>query len=52
MQGFKNGTCPHPHAMLRDIPGEPGRFTCGLCGVAGTVMERVGVGILKPKIWK
>lgn len=48
----RNGVCPHPTATLKDIPGEQGRFVCGLCGVAGTVMTKSAGGILQPKVWK
>lgn len=47
----RNGTCPHPKALLKDIPGRPGRFVCGLCGVPGTVMQKSEGGVLTPKIW-
>jgi hypothetical protein len=47
-----NGECPHPKATLVDIPGQPGRFKCGLCGVTGSIMTRSEGGILTPKVWK
>jgi len=48
----KNGECPHPKSHLVDIPGQPGRFACGLCGVTGTVMQQSPGGVLTPKVWK
>lgn len=47
---YLNGKCPHPAALAKPDPENPGKSFCGMCGVRGTIMTKGPGGLLLPKV--